>query len=360
MSDINQSGLPIFDGHNDTFTYIFGHENGPVRNFFQNIPDGHIDLPKANKAGLAGGMFSIMTPPPKSSPESDPDYAYKQIREKGEINYSPINQEYARAFTNSIFTSIETLEKQSQGLIQTIRKYHELPDGINNHVLGVVLHIEGAEAIDKDLSNFQEYYDRGLRALGLVWSRSNDFGCGVPYKFLHSPDTGPGLTDAGRELVKACNRLGIVVDLSHINRKGFLDVAKLTDRPLVVTHTNVHTLCQSSRNLTDEQIKYVGESNGLIGISFTTENINPAGKPDPNIPLNSIVMHIDYVAQKIGVDHVAIGSDFDGAGIPGSIGDATGLPGLIQALRDNGYDKLSLEKIAYKNWLRIFRDTWKE
>jgi membrane dipeptidase len=223
----------------------------------------------------------------------------------------------------------------------------------------MVLHFEGAAAIKEDLNNLEDYYEKGLRSLGLVWSRPNVFGCGVPFRFPHSPDTGSGLTKVGKELVKECNKLGIMIDLAHINERGFWDVAKLSSAPLVVSHADVHSICPSTRNLTDKQIDAIGASGGVMGINFEPTNLMPDGKPDENTPLTQIVKHINYVVHMIGIEHVAFGSDFDGAKMPNELKDVTGLPKLIQALRNVGYDDKSIEKIAYKNWFRVLRDTWK-
>jgi membrane dipeptidase len=144
-----------------------------------------------------------------------------------------------------------------------------------------------------------------------------------------------------------------------MNELGFRDVAKLTHAPLVVTHTNVFTLCRSTRNVTDYQISTVAESGGVIGISFVTENLNPDGTPDPHTPLFLIADHIDYVARKAGINLVAFGSDFDGAEMPESLADVTFLPALVDTLRNRGYDDKSLEKVAYGNWLRVLREIWK-
>src|SRR5690606_28026338 len=139
----------------------------------------------------------------------------------------------------------------------------------------MVLALEGAEAIRVDLSNLASWYDRGVRSLGLVWSRPNVFGEGVPFRFPHGPDTGAGLTGAGKALVEACNALGILVDLAHLNEQGFRDVAALSRAPLVVTHADVHAICPSTRNLTDAQIDAVAASGGVIGINFETGNTHP-------------------------------------------------------------------------------------
>src|SRR5919202_1128991 len=119
-----------------------------------------------------------------------------------------------------------------------------------------------------ELDALEVFYQAGLRSLGPVWSRPTAFGHGVPFAFPRSPDTGAGLTDAGKELVRACNRLGIMIDLSHLNEQGFWDVAGLSDAPLVATHSNAHALCPSTRNLTDEQLGAIAGSGGLVGVNF--------------------------------------------------------------------------------------------
>jgi membrane dipeptidase len=132
----------------------------------------------------------------------------------------------------------------------------------------MIFHIEGAEAIDPDLNALETLYQAGLRSIGIVWSRRNLFASGVPFVFPSSPDTGPGLTDAGKRLVKACNELGILIDLSHLNEKGFWDVAKLSDAPLVATHSGAHALSAASRNLTDKQLDAIRASGGMVGVNF--------------------------------------------------------------------------------------------
>ena len=113
---------------------------------------------------------------------------------------------------------------------------------MKDDVLAPVLHIEGAEAIDPNFEFLDVLYEAGLRSLGPVWSRPNAFGHGVPFRCPSSPDTGPGLTDLGKELIGACNRLGILIDLSHLNERGFWDVAAISNAPLVATHSNAHAL----------------------------------------------------------------------------------------------------------------------
>ena len=137
-------------------------------------------------------------------------------------------------------------------------------------VIAGIMHMEGAEAIDASLDNLYAFHAMGLRSIGPVWSRPTIFGNGVPFAFPSSPDTGDGLTEAGKRLVLACNELKIMLDLSHINEKGFNDVARLSNAPLVATHSNAHAVTPSSRNLTDRQLAMIRESNGMVCLLYTS------------------------------------------------------------------------------------------
>jgi len=192
-----------------------------------------------------------------------------------------------------------------------------------------------------------------------VWSRPNAFAHGVPFAFPGSPDTGPGLTDAGRALVRACNERRILVDCSHLNRRGFLDVAKTTDAPVVATHSNAHTLCASTRNLDDNQLDVVRATGGVVGVNFAVTFLREDGYQVPETPIAEIVRHVDYLVDVMGIDHVAFGSDFDGAVVPEELGGAAGFPKLVSALRKAGYDDEAVAKITYRNWLRVLEATWR-
>jgi membrane dipeptidase len=221
-----------------------------------------------------------------------------------------------------------------------------------------ILHLEGAEPLAPDLSDLDEWYERGLRSLGLVWSRRNAFAEGVPFAFPSSSDTGPGLTAAGRQLVRACNARGILVDLSHLNRRGFFDVAALSDAPLVATHSNAHALCPASRNLDDEQLDAVAASGGVVGVNFAVLFLRADRRGDM-ATLEDVCRHVDYLVERMGIDHVAFGSDYEGAKVPEELTDAAkGFPALVEALRTRGYDDAALAKLASGNWLRVLRDTW--
>ena len=222
----------------------------------------------------------------------------------------------------------------------------------------MVLHLEGAEAIDPGLSALDAWHAAGVRSIGLVWSRPSAFGYGVPFRFPASPDTGPGLTDAGRALVRRCAELGIVVDLSHLNAAGFADVARMEAAPLVVSHTACHALCASTRNLTDEQLREVARSDGIVGIVFCPAFVRADGADEADTPLAAIVAHVRHAADLVGVDRVGLGSDFDGAPMPAALGDVAGLPRLLDALREDGFGADEVARIAWGNWRRVLAAAW--
>ncbi len=218
------NALPIFIGHNDTLLSLYLPERGNGRNFFIRSDQGHIDLPRAREAGLGGGFFAVFVPPDPSMSHSAE--ANLIITDTGyEVRMPPaLDLSYAQRVTIALTAGLFRLEAESKGQVKVVRSTGELVTCLRESILAAILHFEGAEAIDPGLDALEVFYQAGLRSLGIVWSRPNAFAHGVPFKFPHSPDTGPGLTSAGKELVRACNRLGIMLDLSHLNERGFWDV----------------------------------------------------------------------------------------------------------------------------------------
>lgn len=353
--------VPVFDGHNDSLLRIYRERQiNSDYSFLKENSVGHLDLPRAQKGGLIGGLFAVFTPTPQDSPESQPGWGL-EISESGyrhQLN-SAIEPDYAREFSDGCIDCLYELERDSRGSISVVTSYNQLNECLTNGTFAVVLHFEGAEAIYSNLSNLDHYYSRGLRSIGIVWSRPNLFAEGVPFAYPSTPDTGPGLTQSGKALVQECNRLGILIDLAHINEKGFWDVASTSNAPLVVSHADVHALIPSTRNLTDTQIDAIGATNGLIGLNFEPMQIGIDGKPAHDVPLSALINHVDYIVNRIGVDHVAFGSDFDGTNMPSELKDAAGLQSLIRALRNSGYQEEDINKIAWRNWQRVLGDTWK-
>jgi membrane dipeptidase len=249
------------------------------------------------------------------------------------------------------------MERASGGAFRVCRSAAAVRACLAEGVIAGIMHMEGAEAIDADLDALHVFHALGLRSLGPVWSRPTIFGHGVPFRFPGDPDTGPGLTEAGRRLVAECDRMGILVDLSHLNARGFDDVARLTSRPLVATHSNAWSVTPSTRNLTDRQLAMIAETGGMVGLNFATVFLRPDGRGSPQMGWEPVVRHLDHLIGLLGEDHVGFGSDFDGAPMPRGIGDVTGLPALQEALRGHGYDQALLTKLCHGNWLALLDRT---
>ncbi|QYJ16940.1 hypothetical protein Rxycam_02776 [Rubrobacter xylanophilus DSM 9941] len=342
--------VPVFDGHNDTLLRLHGERQ--QKSFFERGERGHIDLSRAREGGLGGGLFACFVPNRGGEGQNGEPPALK------EGDREPLDPSCAQRTAGALARTLFELEASSGGSLKVARTTGEIEACLRDGVLAAVLHYEGAENLGPDPSALEELYEKGLRSLGLVWSRPNAYGHGVPFRFPSSPDTGPGLTDAGRELVRECNRLGVLVDLSHLNERGFWDVARITEAPLVATHSNAHALCPASRNLTDRQLDAIRDSDGMVGVNFAAGFLRPDGRDEEDTPLAEIARHVDYLVERLGIERVGFGSDFDGARIPRELGDASGLPRLLDALRERGYGEAELRKLAHQNWLRVLRATW--
>jgi membrane dipeptidase len=239
------------------------------------------------------------------------------------------------------------------GALAICRSAGEVRACLGSGRIAAVMHMEGAEAIGPDLDALHLLHAAGLRSLGPVWSRPTLFGHGVPFLYPGDPDTGPGLTPLGRELVQACDALRMVVDLSHLNAAGFDDVAAVSTAPLVATHSNAHAVTPSSRNLTDRQLAMIAERGGMVGLNFATCFLRPDGRRSPEMSWEPVLRHRDHLIARLGEAHVGFGSDFDGATLPARIGDVAGLPALMDALALHGYDASLLRRLAHENWLGL-------
>jgi membrane dipeptidase len=349
--------LPVFDGHNDVLLRLMRRSGkAPERAFLEGESVGHLDWPRMRAGGFAGGFFAVFAPSP-DEPGLDVDamMAHPQydVPLPAEVSLSE-----AQRVTLHMAALLLRIERKSKGQVEVCRSAAQIRRCIEAGVLASVLHIEGAEAIDPDFHMLDVLHGAGLRSLGPVWSRSNIFGHGVPFRYPSKPDTGPGLTDHGRALVKACNRLKIMIDLSHLNERGFWDVAKLSEAPLVATHSNAHAICPHSRNLTDRQLAAIRDSGGMVGVNFATAFIRQDGRREANTTLDEVIRHVDHLIEHVGVDGIGLGSDFDGATIPVAIGDVRGLPRLVQAMRQHGYDDAMLRKLCFENWIGVLGRTW--
>jgi membrane dipeptidase len=342
--------IAVFDGHNDALTRL---DHAGIAS---GRPEGHLDLPRMRAGGMRGGLFAVCAP-------SDGVFTNPVARDDGVVEFAlpdPIPYPEAAGFATRVAGRLMELERDGQ--VRIGRTVADLDaTAADPHAPPVaVLHLEGAEAIDPGLESLECWHAAGLRSVGPVWSRPTAFGHGVPFAFPSTPDTGPGLTPAGHALVRRCAQVGILIDLSHLNEAGFWDVARTEAGPLVASHSGAHALCAASRNLTDPQLDAIGSSGGLVGIVFGCPFLRADFADDPDTPVELIARHAAYIADRIGVPHVGLGSDFDGVTIPAGLGDVAGLPRVLEALSQVGFTADEVRAIAWDNWRRVLGAWWSE
>ncbi|MEN0087956.1 MAG: dipeptidase [Pseudomonadota bacterium] len=334
----------IFDGHNDALFRLFRAGGDPAALFDND--QGHVNIPAAQRGGFAGGLFamfalgeskgldfSIFGKPPYDVPLPEPLEQPEALRQT--IAQAGIADRLAQS-----------------GKVRFCLSANDVRQAMVDDVMALVLHLEGAEAIGPDLLELDALHALGLRSLGPVWSRPTIFGHGVPFRFPSDGDIGPGLTEAGKRLVARCKELGMVVDNSHLNEKGFWDVAE-SGVPLVATHSNAHAISASARNLTDRQLRAIGETGGMVGLNYGTMFLHPDGSAGATGALDHAMRHLDHMIQIAGENHVGLGSDFDGAPMPDGLRNVGDLPNLRQRMADAGYGEELIAKLCHGNWLAL-------
>ena len=348
--------FPTFDGHNDILLRLHNAPENREAIWLTGEGKGHLDLPRMKKGGFAAGFFAIYIPSPH-----DEGFDYHQVMENPPFMLplpALIRDAEALPVAMAMAGHMLWMERASGGQFKVVRSVAEIRDCMARGVIAGILHMEGAEAIGDNLDALHAFHAMGLRSIGPVWSRPTIFGHGVPFGFPSTPDTGEGLTAAGKRLIKECNALKIMVDLSHINEKGFNDVAALSDAPLVATHSNAHAITPSTRNLTDRQLAVIKASGGMVGLNFATSFLRRDGRQSADMGWEDVLAHLDHLLTHLGEDHVGLGSDFDGATMPQGIGDVAGLPALQQAMLDHGFGEALMQKICHGNWLALLERTW--
>ncbi|MGF1503283.1 MAG: dipeptidase [Paracoccaceae bacterium] len=342
--------VAVFDGHNDTILRLEQWDRiGAPRDLTGPVPEFQIDLPRARLGGFAGGFFAMFAPSDGfRDPRTEPDDAFATAE---------LSEPEALAHTLALFAQLRRLARAHPDQLTICRSATEIHQAMGEGRIAALPHIEGAECIGPDLAALEVLHAAGLRSLGLVWSRTNIFGIGAPMSPATPFDAETGLSDAGRALVAACNALGIVVDLSHLNDGGFWDVARISEHPLVATHSNARALCPSPRNLSDDQLRAIAETGGVVGLNFHVHYLSTECGAGADVPLQTMVRHLEHLLGILGEDGVALGSDFDGCTLPVELADVAGLPRLIEAMRAAGFGEALIAKIARENWLSLLDRT---
>jgi len=310
------------------------------RDFFEEHDYGHVDLPRMQQANMAFQVFTIVSKVPKginierNDDKSDqiallsfgqlrPPKTWFSIKERA---LHQINQLHDFASKSEGQFRVITNKRELQNLIHDRTAIHQLTSGM--------LGLEGAHCLENDLNNLDVFYNAGVRYIGIAHFFDNEWGGSAHGVERH------GLTDNGKVLVRKMNELNITIDLAHASPKVIDDVLALTLRPVLVSHTGVKGVCDNQRNLSDQHLMEIGKRNGLIGIGLWETSVC-------GTDASATAKSIRYVADKIGIDKVALGSDFDGA--IGTHFDVTGFPLIVTALEKEGFNRGEIEMIMGGN-----------
>lgn len=343
----------IFDGHNDVLLRLYQAGGLSETESFLSGRDSAIDLPKALAGGFGGGFFAVYIPSP-----IDKELKMEEMEKPSYDLPLPEAIDWEDALPVAMAIAAILFDLENKGALKVCRTVTDIRKALAANKIAAIFHMEGAEAIDQDLHTLEVLYQAGLRSIGPVWSRPTIFGHGVPFRFPSDPDTGPGLTDHGLRLVRRCDDLGVMIDMSHLNAAGFWDVARHSTKPLVATHSNAHAICPHSRNLTDDQLAAIKESDGMVGLNFAVAFLRDDGRMLADVPLEQMLRQLDYLIDHLGEDRVGLGSDYDGAVVPKDVTTTADLPNLRQAMAKHGYDDALMTKLCHKNWLRVLEKTW--
>ncbi len=335
------------DTHLDSFYNMVASK----REFSTLQEKGHVDLPRARKGELLAGFFTGF---PNCTyffgPENRNGKEYEMTRP--DYTDADLTEEYLANWIKIVFNP--------QNGLKQLKSLKELEDHIStynpndqNQQIGAIMHFEGAAGIDESLHKLYIFHAAGLRSIGLTWNETNQFATGVP------GDVNRGLTSAGKDLLDAMQSLGILIDVSHLNDKSFWDVHSNSNKPIFASHSNVRKRAGHMRNLTDEMIKAIAESGGTIGMNFA--DIFLSSDKDYKVSKTDIFDMVREIINLTGsTDHVHIGSDFDGAKVPEDIKDISSMPDFFIKLQE--YLDLTnedIEKIKYKNMVRLIKNYWK-
>ena len=359
----------VADTHNDVLM-----RSMMGRNILTELPESHSDLVKFKKGGVDLQVFSVWVSPSKIDPEEYYNYA------------------------NAIITQLEYLCSRVPDQWAIPYNYQDIVYNDQHDILSCMIGVEGGHVIENDLSKLDALYDRGMRYLSLTWNNSTNWATSAKDETEKGDSLMfAGLTNFGQQVVRRCNDLGVMIDISHAGEQTFWDVLEISTKPIIASHSSVYTLCPHFRNLKDEQLLALEKNNGVVFVNFYPAYIDStfskkgkkirqefqprldslasiyetesnelwyaenallelslsAAAPD----LDDVIDHIDYIADLIGVDHVGLGADWDGVEVlPVGIENIAKLPSLTKKLIERGYSQRDIRKILGGNFKRVFKD----
>jgi membrane dipeptidase len=368
-----QDSAIVIDTHADT-PQRFLDENFDMGSTDPN-EHGHLSLAKAQAGNLGAEFFSIWVEP-------------------------ETNQGHFARHTLDLIDSVYEQAARHPDRMMMAFSVADIERAHREHKLAALMGIEGGHSIENDIHLLRDYYRLGVRYMTLSWSNTNEFADSSGDIDKPSVEHHNGLTEGGKQIVLEMNRLGMLVDISHVADKTFWDTIAVTKAPVIASHSSARTLSNHPRNMTDDMLRAVAKNGGVVDVNFYSafvdenyrkateaqapdraaaekayaDKLKAAGKTPtyldrdridrewaakiPRPPLSSLIDHIDHIAKVAGVDHVGLGSDFDGVGgaTPQGIDSAADLPKITQALVDRGYSASDIRKILGGNVLRVFAE----
>lgn len=310
----------VFDGHCDTILEVLNHK----RSLGSRTLVGHLDIPRMKEGGVDVQFFAVFI-----EDIYKPDRSLKRTLQLIDCFYKEI--------------------EKNQDDISLVTNYNQIEEVNSAGKIAAILSIEGGEALEGDLGVLRVLYKLGVRLLTLTWNQRNQIADGIG-----ESRTGSGLTKFGLKVIDEMNRLGMLIDVSHLSETGFWDVIKRSKAPIVASHSNCYALCPHLRNLKDEQIKALADKGGVIGITFVPNFLTQEKR---KTTVGDVIKHIDYLVEKVGVDYIGLGSDFDGTdGLPLGLEGVDKVPNITGELLDRGYKEKDIKKILGENFLRVFKE----
>ncbi|MDD3839272.1 MAG: dipeptidase [Clostridia bacterium] len=305
----------IIDGHCDTMSKIYNSKSSLNHNNY------HVDIKKLKQSNANIQFFAAF------------------------VDKNKIKDTFSEVFSqiHYFFSQIE----ENNNSISIARSYDDIKNAQPEEKIVAILSIEGGEAIGNDIRLLHDFYNLGVREIGLTWNYKNQIACGV---YEHNLDN--GLSSFGKSVIKEMNDLGMIIDVSHMAERSFWDVLDCSNTPVIASHSNSKKICDNIRNLSDSQIQGIASKKGLIGINFFPLFLNNSKEAN----IYDIINHIEYICSLVGVDHVAIGSDFDGIDLlPSGIKDYSSMSVLIDTMLKMNYNEQNIKKIFYQNYMRILK-----
>lgn len=299
--------MKIVDLHCDTITAIFDKNE----NMYSN--SCHFDIIRARQAELSLQFFALFTMP------SDRNTALRSTLLLAEKFLSQLDE-----YSEHLY-----LVKSKDDIIKNM----------DNQKIGCLLHLEGAECLGAEVAMLEILYRLGLRSIGLTWNNRNLLADGI------GEDSAGGISCKGKEMIYTMDKLGMILDLAHISEKGYFEALDCYTKPVVISHANARELCPHRRNLTNQQLRALAEHSGIVGVNQVSDFVALQ-----NASLEQFIDHIVYIAELIGIEHIALGSDFDGADdiVLGGIQEYKYLP---VKLSERGFSNAEIQKILSENAL---------